>query len=131
MSAAVTFLIALVLLVAFVFFRFWEQKRGVKVWADARNTADEVVSDMYTSAVLGSFPHKYRIAFLNFLHTLLHDSVVFAVESLRALERPLTRLSYRLRQSAPSANGKEPSAFLKNLVSEKKPEESSGTTDTV
>ncbi len=40
MSAAITFLVALVLLIAFVVFRFSEEKRGVRAWAEKRATAD-------------------------------------------------------------------------------------------
>ncbi|MDO8523974.1 MAG: hypothetical protein Q7R74_01960 [bacterium] len=119
MSAAVTFLIALALLVAFVVFRFWEEKRGVRLFAEKRAAADTVVAEMYRAAVMGNIPAEYRIAVIRFLHTLAHDTVVFLVEGLRAVERPLTRLSYRMRQSAPASNGKEPSAFLKTITPEK------------
>lgn len=122
MSAAVTFGIALVLLIAFIVFRFWEEKRAVRFLAPTRSGADEVVLDMYQAAVRGNVPEKYRIMVLKFLHLLAHETVAGAVEALRAAERPLTRLSYRLRRSVPAANGKEPSPFLKTLAPDKKPE---------
>jgi hypothetical protein len=77
---------------------------------------------MYKAAVLGSIPEKYRLAAVALLHSLAHDAVVFAVEALRSLERPLARLSLRLRQSAPRPSGKEPSPFLKTIAPEKRAE---------
>lgn len=120
MSASVTFFICLFLLVAFIAFRFWEEKRQMRLFAHARATADTVVSGMYQAAVMGSIPEEYRIALARFLHSLAHETIVFLVEGLRAVERPLTRLSLRMRQNVPSTKGREPSAFLKNIVPEKK-----------
>jgi len=122
MSAAVTFLLSLSLLTAFVLLRFWEEKRGVKAFAPFRKSADEVVSEMYKGAITGNISTKYRAELIHFLHTLTHDTVVFLVEGLRALERPLTRLSYRMRQSAPPPTTREPSEFLKTITPDKKGE---------
>ena len=122
MDAAITFFISLVLLAAFVLFRLWEEKRAKRVLPAIRATADVVVSDMYQSAVTGDIPKKYQTAAVHFLYTLAHDTLVFLVEGLRAIERPLSQLSYRLRRSVPQGSGKEPSAFLKAVTPEKKPE---------
>ena len=122
MGASVTFFISLALLAAFVVFRFWEEKRAQRVWVDTRSAADVVVSDMYHAAVTGDIPQKYQAAVVHFLYALAHDTVVFLVEGLRAVERPLSRLSYRLRRSVPAGSGKEPSAFLKTITPEKKSE---------
>lgn len=119
MGASVTFFISLFLLIAFIAFRFWEERRESRVLARARAAADVLVSDMYQSAVSGDIPKKYQTAIVHFLYTLAHDTVVFLVEGLRAIERPLSQLSYRLRRSVPVANGKEPSAFLKTITPEK------------
>lgn len=128
MSAAFTFAIALILLGAFIAFRFAEEKRGRRIWANMRDSADVVVSDMYTAAVRGDVPEKYRTMLVGFFHMLAHDAVSAAVEALRAAERPLERLSRKLRHGAPAGNGKEPSAFLKTLTPEKRPEETSAAT---
>ena len=122
MGAAVTFFISLVLLVAFIAFRFLEEKRGRRVWTVTRASDDTVVSDMSHAAVTGDIPRKYQDATVHFLYTLAHDMIVFLIEGLRAIERPLARLSYRLRRSVPSGNGKEPSAFLKTITPERNPE---------
>jgi hypothetical protein len=130
MGAAITFFVSLVLLVGFIAFRFFEERRGVRVWAHARTEADVVVAAAYQSAVTGNIPSEYRDATLHFLHALAHDLIVFLVEGLRAIERPLMRLSYRMRRSAPAAHGHEPSAYLKTITPEKR-QESAETTDTV
>jgi len=130
MSAAITFLLALILLIAFVAFRFWEERKGARLWAHSRSVADEMVDKIYTAAVVGSVPAEYRTVAIHFLHTLAHDVIVFLVESLRSIERPLTRLSYRMRQSVPAPSGKEPSAFLKTITPEKK-SESENTINTI
>ena len=123
-AAAITFFISLALLVGFVFFRFGEEKRGVKLWARTRDSYDATIADAYKQAVMGNLPSNWRVAFLSLMHKVSHAAVVLTVQALRAIERPLLRLSYRMRRGVPSANGKEPSEFLKT-ISEKK---DSGTT---
>lgn len=120
MWAAIPLISSIVLLAGFVAFRLWEQKRGRKVFAEARAEGDEIVSDLYRAAVMGNIPQRYREMFLSFMHNLTHAVVVLAVATLRAIERPLSRFSYRLRQRAPGVTSKEPSAFLKTLTPEKK-----------
>lgn len=120
MWAAIPLVTSIVLLGAFVAFRLWEEKRGKKFFADARAEGDEIVSDLYRAAVMGNIPHRYRHMLLAFLHNLTHAGVVLAVAVLRAIERPLSRFSYRLRQRAPGVTKKEPSAFLKTITPEKK-----------
>ncbi len=121
-----TFFLALILLLGFVGFRFWEEKRDVRVFAHARGIADEFAKHLYHSAVMGNISAEYRVALTHFLHTLAHDTVVFLVEGLRAIERPLTRLSYRMRKSPPAPAGKEPSAFLKTITPAPTPEKGRG-----
>jgi hypothetical protein len=129
MDASVTFFVSLLLLLAFIAFRFFEESRGRKLWPEARAKADVVVSEAYKSAVMGSVPTEYREAFAHFLNRMAHDAVIFLVEGLRAIERPLARLSFRLRQR-PQGMKKDPSPFLKTLAPDKKPE-GADTGDTV
>jgi hypothetical protein len=119
MSAAVTFFISLGLLLAFFAFRIWEEKRGVRHFSRMRLSADETVRDMYQGAITGSIPRRYRVAFIAFLRRIAHESVIFLVESLRSVERPLTRLAYRMRMAAPNAKKKPVSPFLKTIAPEK------------
>jgi hypothetical protein len=128
MWAAIPLVSSIVLLAGFVAFRMWEEKRGAKFFAAQRAEGDEIVSDLYRAVVMGNIPQKYREMFLAFLHNLTHAVVVLAVATLRAIERPLSRFSYRLRQRAPNTAAKEPSAFLKTLTPEKKEMPNSGDT---
>lgn len=120
MSAAVTFFISFVLIIAFLLLRVWEERRGRRVFGEVRRDADLIAKDMYEAAVLGSIPSHFRVALIKFLHMLGHDFVLLLVEGLRALERPLTRFSYRLRTFTPQAKGKDVSPLLKAITPEKK-----------
>jgi len=126
MWAAITFFVSLVLMIAYVLFRMEEEKRGVKVWAHAREEADQHVLHAYRTAVMGDIPHHFRTEFLKLGHAISHAIVVLAVQVLRAIERPLSRLSHQMRRNAPVGNGKEPSQFLKTITPDKKKED--GTT---
>lgn len=119
MFAVYTFVVALILLSAFVIFRMWEEKRGIRMWARAREGVDMQVVEVYQSAVTGSIPQKYRIQFFAFLQHTVHQFVLLLVATLRAVERPLTRISYRMRMSASNTNKKEVSPFLQTIVPEK------------
>ena len=119
MWATIPLFASIALLVAFFLFREWEEKRGRKAWAPARLEADRRVADLYNKMVMGSIPQSWREAVIAFLHQATHTVVVWTVAGLRAAERPLARLSYRMRQQAPAGTGKGPSEFLKTM-SEKK-----------
>ncbi len=127
-AAAITFLISLVLLVGFVLFRLGEEKKGVMLWREMRQSTDAAVSDAYRKAVMGNLPSNWRVAFMSFAHQVSHAAVVLTVELLRAIERPLLRLSHRMRRGgAPTGTGKEPSEFLKTITPEKKETDNSET----
>lgn len=127
--ATILFLVSLFLLVGFLVFRSWEEKRGVRVWAGTRAKLDEQVRHWYHNAVTGTIPYRYRTAFFVFLQKMIHEAVLVIVRALRAIERPLTRLSYRMRMSTPKANGKEVSSFLRTIVPLKKRDGGADGTD--
>lgn len=114
------FLLSSTLLAGFFVFRLWEEKRGHRLWATKREHVDHVVSDMYHRAVTGNVPYRYRTAFIVFLQKSIHEGVLLLVAGLRSIERPLTRLSYRMRMSVPQPKGKEVSSFLRTIVPRKK-----------
>jgi len=130
MTFIILFLVAFTLLAMFIAFRVFEEKRQVRLWGKARRALDEKVTEAYEAAVTGSIPRHYRIRFLAFLQQAFHELVLFLVAMLRAIERPLTRLSYRMRMAASNTKKKEVSPFLKTIAPEK-PEAPSadGTTD--
>ncbi len=126
MIAITTFLVAFILLAMFIAFRAWEEKRHVRVWGKARAAMDEKVTEFYQTAVTGSIPRHYRLRFLAFLHNATHEFVLLLVAALRAVERPLTRISYRMRMAASNPNKKEVSSFLKTIAPEKDSNKSMG-----
>jgi hypothetical protein len=117
--AIVSFFTSLVFLGAFLGFRVWEEKKGVRLLEEKRYLLDSQVSVLYRAMVMGSIPVEWRMYAIHFFHWISHRLVVTAVETLRAIERPLTRLSYRLRTRVPKSNGKEVSSFLKTITPER------------
>ena len=101
-------------------FRVFEHSRGTMLFKKKRGELDTQIEHLYHALVMGSIPIEWRFQFISLLHTLSRRSVQIAVEILRAIERPLARLSYRMRTYAPKANGKEVSAYLKTIIIDKK-----------
>ena len=119
MWALIPLLTSMALLAAFFWFRTWEEARGKRLFAAVREKADANVAAFYRQLVTGNIPKEYRAFLAAFLHNVTHAIVVLTVGALRAIERPLTRLSYKMRQQVPTGTKKEPSAFLKTITPEK------------
>jgi hypothetical protein len=129
--AAIPFVASLVLLGGFLGFRLWEEKAGTRIFSRTREHADEVISNVYRGLVTRDIPTEWRRMLMALFHQLSHMLVVLTVQGLRAIERPLTRLSYRMRRGVPMANGKGPSEFLKTISPTKKETTSESTSDSV
>ncbi len=127
MWAIVLFFVSLALLIAFAALKAWEERRGVRFLEPMRASLDARLPGIYHAAVMGNLPTGWRHTVAVFAHDATHRGVVFLVETLRAVERPLTRISFRMRIQRPSANGKGISPFLKSIIPGKK-EPSDGTT---
>lgn len=121
------FILGTVGTIAFIGTRLIEERRGARFFDAARLKLDKGAAKMYRVMVFGEIPRGYRKTLFSFINTFLHKAVRALVLGLRALERPLVRLSHRMRVSAREPKG-EPSAFLKTIrPSEgdgKKPEDS-------
>ena len=128
MLAAIPFFSALVLLAGFIALHVWELKRGKRMFDAYRTKLDGQISRLYQTLITGDVPASWRIATLRFLHNLAHRVVVVSVEVLRAVERPLSRLSHRMRVRPPVASGGEVSQYLKNIVPEKQGSQNDDTT---
>jgi len=128
MWAPVLFFSSLVLFTAFAALKVWEERKGARILEPMRASLDAQLPRIYQAAVMGSLPTSWRHAVAVFAHDATHRAVVFLVEVLRAVERPLTRISFRMRIQKPSANGKGISPFLKSIMPEKKEAPSDGTT---
>jgi hypothetical protein len=69
---------------------------------------------------MGGIPVSWRTYTRAIVHELTHFLVRVAVEVVRAIERPLAKLSYKMRVSAPKSGMAPVSEFLKTLTPEKK-----------
>lgn len=129
MLAAVSFFSSLSLLMAFLGFRVWEGRRGARMLDALRSRLDERVSEAYRAAVMGGIPTSWRHSVIAFAHSLTHRTVLFLVDLVHRVEKPLAKLSVRMRIQKLSPNGKEVSSFLKSITPEK--DGSQKTTDTL
>lgn len=116
MFASIVFFSALILLGVFIVLRLLEEKRGTRfIMPSVRASLDVYATRWYDLAVTGSIPAEYRARVLMFFRQTLHSVVVLIVAGLRAVERPLTRLSYKMRMAASHTGTKEVSSFLKTM----------------
>jgi hypothetical protein len=115
-------------LVGFWFLRLWETRRGVRLWEERRRALDTAVSEAYRAVVAGDALVTHRMHIFAVIHSLSHRALTVLVILLRTIERPLARISHRMRMSPPKVATREPSDFLKTLTPEKK---SADTTDTL
>ncbi len=115
------FLIALSLILAlsYIWIRRFETVRGVRYREEMRVRFDQRAEMLWTGLVEGGIPLEWRHYAKIAAHTTSHQAVRIAVETVRAIERPLARLSYKLRVTAPKGAG-EVSEFLKTLSPEKR-----------
>ncbi len=97
-----------------------ERAAGKKVFSETRAGFDNAIAAFFNSAVLGGVPNEWRDQFVKSTHDVIHLMVQVGVSVLRALERPLSRLSYRMRMRQPQATATEVSEFLKTITPERR-----------
>lgn len=113
-------LVALCAILGVLSVRRVEEARGVRYFDTARRSLDARAEVVWEALVLGGIPVSWRSYVRAALHDLTHLLVRIAVEVVRAIERPLARLSYKMRISAPKSGVAPVSEFLKILTPEKK-----------
>jgi hypothetical protein len=128
LTGGIPFLIGIAGFCALILFRFWEVKRGARLFEGARRRADETVRVWYRIVVMGELPHAYRIHLAAALRAAGHHLVVLLARALRALERPLLKLSHQMRRG-PQGNGTAPSSYLKTLSSDSQKTKDEGASD--
>ncbi len=97
-----------------------ELVRGTRFFEPVRASFDSWATDLWSALVLGGIPVSWRSYVRAVAHDLTHLLVRVAVEVIRAIERPLARLSYKMRVSAPKSGMAPVSEFLKTLTPDKK-----------
>lgn len=111
----IPFSVGLVLAVLFVALRLWEVRRGSRFFESFRRALDRRAVALYRTLVFGEMPRRWRESLARFGNRVLHRSVRALVAGLRAIERPLSRMSHRMRTNAQSGT-REPSEFLKTIT---------------
>ena len=119
MIGLIPFIIGLLGTISFVFFRLWEVRRTRRFFENYRALLDRMTERLYGILVFGEIPRHYRTRLALVVRSLSHRAVHSAVLALRALERPLARVSHRMRMSAAESE-REPSDFLKTITPQKK-----------
>ncbi len=120
LTPAVLLLIALSAILGFFSLRRYETAHGIRFLNAQRSVLDERALELWRTMVLGGVPLSWRNYVKALIHSATHFGVQSAVEAVRALERPLARLSYKMRVSAPKGGGAPVSNFLRTITPEKK-----------
>lgn len=128
---AIVLAVGLVLTLCYILFRVWEVRRGVRIYNERRLLLDHWAERVYETLVLGGVPLSWRRYAVAVVHEISHEAVRLMVVIIRAVEKPLVRLSYRLRVSAPK-NGAQPvSEFLRTIAPDKQAATSQKTPSTI
>lgn len=111
--------LALVSMIGFTLFRSWEARKEIRYFNDNRTVLDGYAEELYAALVMGGLPLRWRQNAAALIHNISHNGVLLMVATLRAVERPLARLSYRMRVSTPKVGTAQVSDFLKTLSPDK------------
>lgn len=118
-TAALVLVFTILLAVAFVVFRTVEARQNRRFFDATRTAWDQRVTTAWHALVTGGVPREWREHAAVVLHRATQSGVHVAVTALRAAERPLARLSYKMRVSAPKAGTGQVSEFLKTITPDK------------
>lgn len=113
-------LVALVAMLGLISVRRLELARGMRFFDTQRSVLDARAAELWEALVLGGLPVSWRAYVRAVFHDLGQVLVHTAVEVVRAVERPLAKLSYKMRVTAPKSGTKPVSDFLKTITPEKK-----------
>lgn len=101
----------------FVALSMWEMRRGVRLFRALREKGDRLAAGAYRTLVFGEIPSVYRESLVAHARKGLHTLVNMLIALLRGVERPLARMSSRMRHRYERAEGvnRTPSPFLKDI----------------
>jgi hypothetical protein len=111
--------LALLAALSFVSVRRFEAAKGTRFFDAQRAVLDTRAEEVWHALVTGGAPLAWRTYAQVTAHTVGHEVVRIAVEVVRAVERPLARLSYKMRVSAPKVGAAPVSDFLKTITPDK------------
>lgn len=118
-SGLIPFFSGVVFIGLFIILRVFEVRRGKRVFEHFRSHLDAFSTRLYRLFVFGEIPSTYRNFLSSTARSVFHQVVVLLVRLLRALERPLSRLNYRMRSTRGKDEQREPSPFLKDIGTSK------------
>lgn len=100
----------------------WEAKTGSRFLSMLRTKLDRTVRVLYRTAVFGEIPRVWRIEFAAWVRRATHGGVNILITTLRAIERPLSRISRRMQYSKHSDAdpSRAPSPFLQDMKQDMK-----------
>ena len=130
-TPAIVLAVGLMLTFCFILFRVWEVSRGVRIYNDHRLLLDNWAERVYEIMVLCGVPLAWRKYGVAVAHEISHEAVRLLVVIIRAVEKPLVRLSYRLRVSAPKTGAQPVSEFLRTIAPDKQSATSQKTPSTI
>lgn len=116
----VPFVLGLAGFVGFVVVRMWEARRGARIVETHRASLDATVASLWRTLVVGDPGVMLRHQALALAHALSHRTLASFATLLRTIERPIARISHRMRMMPPKAPTREPSEFLKTITPEKR-----------
>lgn len=114
MIGGIVFLVGVVGLLLFPGVLMFEAHRGTRFFDTGRARLDRITRRAYRMLVFGEIPHTYRFYLVRTFRLVTHRVIVGAVSLLRALERPLSRMSHRMRRSN-EVTLRAPSPFLQTI----------------
>ena len=119
MAPLLLIVVALLAALSFVSVRRFEVVKGSRFFETQRSVLDTRAEEVWQALVTGGAPQSWRTYVQATAHAVTHEVVRLAVEVVRAVERPLARLSYKMRVSAPKATTAPVSDFLKTITPDK------------
>ena len=119
MNAFYLFLVALLFAGVYTGFRAWEERRGVEIARERREKFDAWVTSVYTSMVEGGIPLTWRNKTGALAYTLSHEVVHLFLGALRAIEKPVAQLSYKMRLARTKNGTRSVSEYLRTITPEK------------
>lgn len=120
LTPAILLVIALTAILGFLSLRRYEVAHGVRFLETQRSMLDMRAVTLWRMLVLGGIPLSWRTYVRSIVHDLTRLGVHSAVELVRAVERPLAKLSYKMRVSAPKSGSAPVSSFLRTITPDKK-----------
>ncbi len=119
MNALYILLAALFVAVIYAALRAWEDRRGALIAHAHREKLDAWLAHIYQGMVEGGIPLTWRNKTGAFAYSLTHEIVHLVLAALRAIEKPIAQLSYKMRLARTKNGARSVSEYLRTITPEK------------